>query len=530
MGIISGIIQFILIEPMRESRKFTEGFESLPENSGSSSVVPQGHYLLSHKGTTLFEVARSGVPYAEEDPAVLLETVKTLLAEGTNNSAGFNGVDQEWREFREKSEITYPVYVDPVRQYLSEIGDTPLLTHEQEISLGRRIQAGIAAASILEKDDLSKELHDEYEALAADGLAAREHMIRANLRLVVSVAKKYSKGIENRLDRIQDGNIGLMRAVERYDPEKGFRFSTYATWWIRQAVTRANVETGRTIRLPVHMHDGLKKAWDLSREFVQENGREPGQSELLRLLMEGGLTASKAESILLVLQQQMAYNPASLDKSIGDESITLGDIIPSNDREVADQALDMVYGLGFKNDAQEILTPKEYDILVMRLGLDGSAPMTLEAVGEKYGVSRERIRQIEFKARVKLRKKLGNKYQVGDNGESNVSRRKPEKQKLPTNGVVYKEHNPVPDVAIRSTLYERAAALLSDQALTVSPKEMAMLRIIAGADRDSFRQVCKEIADGFDIPAESVVSQLLDIVIRAEDAGEQRMVVKLLNC
>jgi RNA polymerase primary sigma factor len=293
---------------------------------------------------------------------------------------------------------------DPVRMYLKEIGKVPLLTAEQEVSLARRIEAGLEAAERIAR------LEDEYgsckdippqtlfneERVVADGLAAKSLLIEANLRLVVSIAKRYRNRGLAFLDLIQEGNLGLMRAVEKFDYTKGFKFSTYATWWIRQAITRAIADQARTIRIPVHMVETINKVVRVQRQALQELGREPTIEELgLRV----DLPPARVREILRINQDTV-----SLEQPIGDEEdFSLSDVIEDQGAVVpADAAARALLNEAVKQALSE-LSEREQKVVRLRFGLDDGQMRTLEEVGKEFGVTRERIRQIESKTLAKLR-------------------------------------------------------------------------------------------------------------------------------
>jgi RNA polymerase primary sigma factor len=296
-----------------------------------------------------------------------------------------------------------PFGADPVRMYLKEIGKVRLLTAEQEVALARRIEAGLAAAErIVALEDRHggcarippDELHRE-EALVAAGLAAKKQLINANLRLVVSIAKRYRNRGMAFLDLIQEGNLGLMRAVEKFDYTKGFKFSTYATWWIRQAITRAIADQARTIRIPVHMVETINKVSRLQRQLLQELGREPTVEEIsLRAEMSPG----RVREILRISQDTV-----SLEQPMGDEDFSLGDVIEDHSAEVpADYAARALLSEAVDQALGE-LSDREQRVVRLRFGLDDGQVRTLEEVGKAFGVTRERIRQIESKVLAKLR-------------------------------------------------------------------------------------------------------------------------------
>jgi RNA polymerase primary sigma factor len=286
---------------------------------------------------------------------------------------------------------------DSISLYLKEIGRIPLLTAEQEVSLAKRMEAGRNAKRHLGNSrNLSFEERKSLSAVVRDGQAAHEHLIKANSRLVVSVAKKYvGRGVPF-LDLIQEGNIGLIRAVKKFDYRRGYKFSTYATWWIRQAVTRAIADQGRTIRVPVHMYEQINRLARVSRQLVQELGRDPTVEEIAEEL---GVSPKKVERTIKVSQR-----PLSLEMPVGEEDDSfLGDFIEDSDApSPTDQASQQL----LRDQIEDIfvsLTPREVRILQLRFGLVDGYSYTLEEVGRKFGVTRERIRQIEAQALGRLR-------------------------------------------------------------------------------------------------------------------------------
>jgi RNA polymerase primary sigma factor len=294
---------------------------------------------------------------------------------------------------------------DPVRMYLKEIGKFPLITGEEEVRLAQRIEAGLEAqtslAELIEKfGDKASIPADErrpLERAVADGLVAKGQLTNANLRLVVSIAKRYRKGVMQFLDLIQEGNIGLMRAVDKFDWTKGFKFSTYATWWIRQSITRAIADQGRTIRIPVHMVETINKVLRVQRQMLQELGREPTIEELSIKLED--MSPEKVRDILKINQDTV-----SLEQPVGDEDdFSLSDTISDDSAEVpADYATRMMLTAAV-TEALDQLSDRERDIIKLRFGLDGGEMRTLEEVGKEFGVTRERVRQIESKTLAKLR-------------------------------------------------------------------------------------------------------------------------------
>ena len=286
---------------------------------------------------------------------------------------------------------------DPVRMYLQEIGRVNLLTAAEEVALAQRIEAGLAAAECLEElEDSAAEQRVALRRTIRDGKDAERSLTRANLRLVVSIAKRYVGRGMLLLDLVQEGNLGLMRAVEKFDWTKGFKFSTYATWWIRQAITRAIADQARTIRIPVHMVESINKVHRMQREMIQKLEREPTVDELAD---EVDMTADRVREILRISQ-----DPLSLDSPMGEEDDSnLADFIQDTQAEApADVAARHMLGTAVL-EALDDLNDREKEVVRLRFGLGDGQPRTLEEVGKEFGVTRERIRQIEAKTLAKLR-------------------------------------------------------------------------------------------------------------------------------
>jgi RNA polymerase primary sigma factor len=290
-----------------------------------------------------------------------------------------------------------PAMGDSVHTYLKSIGRTSLLTAEQEVDLAKRIEAGLFAEHKLDTDlDLSPELRHELELVAEDGRRAKAHMLEANLRLVVSVAKKYSDRGLSLLDVVQEGNLGLIRAVEKFDYTKGYKFSTYAMWWIRQAIQRGFADSARTIRLPVHVLEMLSKLSRVERDMHQRLGREPTPEELA---VELDRTPDQIEELLRTSRQ-----PISLDSTIGEDGETsIGDLIEDVDAPEASELVDRQLMAEQLRSALDALTPREATIMAMRFGLYDGNPHTLDEIGRALGLTRERIRQLEKQSLSKLR-------------------------------------------------------------------------------------------------------------------------------
>ncbi|MFN8037270.1 MAG: RNA polymerase sigma factor RpoD [Acidimicrobiia bacterium] len=286
---------------------------------------------------------------------------------------------------------------DPVRMYLKEIGKVPLLSAEQEVTLAKRIEAGLhATAHIEERAMLSEGERASLEAVAADGALAKKQLVEANLRLVVSIAKRYVGRGMALLDLIQEGNLGLIRAVEKFDYTKGFKFSTYATWWIRQAITRAIADQARTIRIPVHMVETMNKVLRIQRQMLQELGREPTVDEVAAKVE---LTPDRVREI-----QRIAQEPVSLETPVGEEDdSSLGDFVEDPQAIAPATAAARALLTEAIEEALDELNDRERAVVRLRFGLDDGQVRTLEEVGKEFGVTRERIRQIESKTLAKLR-------------------------------------------------------------------------------------------------------------------------------
>ena len=290
-----------------------------------------------------------------------------------------------------------PAMGDSVHTYLKSIGRTSLLTAEQEVDLAKRIEAGLFAEHKLETaTGLDEAFRRDLELVAEDGRRAKAHMLEANLRLVVSVAKKYSDRGLSLLDVVQEGNLGLIRAVEKFDYTKGYKFSTYAMWWIRQAIQRGFADSARTIRLPVHVLEMLSKLSRVERDMHQRLGREPTPEELA---VELDRTPDQIEELLRTSRQ-----PISLDSTIGEDGETsIGDLIEDVDAPEASELVDRQLMAEQLRSALDALTPREATIMAMRFGLYDGNPHTLDEIGRALGLTRERIRQLEKQSLSKLR-------------------------------------------------------------------------------------------------------------------------------
>ena len=341
-------------------------------------------------------------PDAIED--VPVEAVVAVEGEEEDEEGGeFTWDDEEeseaLRQARKDAEMT--ASADSVRAYLKQIGKVALLNAEEEVDLAKRIEAGLYAAERLRQaeetaEKLATQARRDLRWIVRDGERAKNHLLEANLRLVVSLAKRYTGRGMAFLDLIQEGNLGLIRAVEKFDYTKGYKFSTYATWWIRQAITRAMADQARTIRIPVHMVEVINKLGRIQRELLQDLGREPTPEELAK---EMDITPDKVLEI-----QQYAREPISLDQTIGDEGDSqLGDFIEDSEAVVAVDAVSFTLLQDQLQSVLQTLSEREAGVVKLRFGLTDGQPRTLDEIGQVYGVTRERIRQIESKTMSKLR-------------------------------------------------------------------------------------------------------------------------------
>ncbi len=384
--------------------------------NGVQEEISAEEYLLAkaaEQGYITYNDILDAFPQAEENLDELEDILAMLMEAGVEVESSLHvvglpeGKEEEGLVSDEELDLELlaaddEAYLDTIAMddtiglYLKEVGKVPLLTAEEETELARRMEAGIAARKRLEQNGLQPHEIEELRQKVQDGSQAREHLIRANSRLVISVAKKYiGRGVPF-LDLIQEGNIGLIRAANKFNYKLGHKFSTYATWWIRQAVTRAIADQSRTIRVPVHMGDQINKLLRVSHRLTQELGREPTSEELANAL---DIPTRKAEEMLKV-----ARHPLSLEMPTDDEGESeLGDFVEDEgviapDEEVSSQMLREVL-----QEILQELPPREVRILQLRYGLVDGETYTLEEVGKKLGVTRERVRQIEAQALSRLR-------------------------------------------------------------------------------------------------------------------------------
>jgi RNA polymerase primary sigma factor len=381
--------------------------KAAPAKGAAAKAAPAKKSAAKATKATAKTTAGPGAETADE--AVEVETtdgaVEGATAEGADSeeSSEFTWDDEEeseaLRQARKDAEMT--ASADSVRAYLKQIGKVALLNAEEEVDLAKRIEAGLYGAERLRQaeeagEKLALQMRRDLRWIVRDGERAKNHLLEANLRLVVSLAKRYTGRGMAFLDLIQEGNLGLIRAVEKFDYTKGYKFSTYATWWIRQAITRAMADQARTIRIPVHMVEVINKLGRIQRELLQDLGREPTPEELAK---EMDITPDKVLEI-----QQYAREPISLDQTIGDEGDSqLGDFIEDSEAVVAVDAVSFTLLQDQLQSVLQTLSEREAGVVKLRFGLTDGQPRTLDEIGQVYGVTRERIRQIESKTMSKLR-------------------------------------------------------------------------------------------------------------------------------
>ncbi len=311
---------------------------------------------------------------------------------------GFVVSDADDTDEPEQQVMVAGATADPVKDYLKQIGKVALLNAEQEVQLAKRIEAGLFAdeSLVAQRDSLATADVDDYEWITEDGRRAKNHLLEANLRLVVSLAKRYTGRGMLFLDLIQEGNLGLIRAVEKFDYTKGYKFSTYATWWIKQAITRAMADQARTIRIPVHMVEVINKLARVQRQMLQDLGREPTPEELAKEL---DMTPEKVVEV-----QKYGREPISLHTPLGEDGDSeFGDLIEDSEAVVPAEAVNFTLLQEQLHDVLDTLSEREAGVVSMRFGLTDGQPKTLDEIGKVYGVTRERIRQIESKTMSKLR-------------------------------------------------------------------------------------------------------------------------------
>ncbi len=351
--------------------------EAFPETEGAFDQLEELIALLQEAGVDVYEDRAEA---EEERTARALRFDEEEDEEGEEEDFDLSAISSD----------------DTVGLYLKEMARVPLLTNEEEVCLAKLIERGHAAQQRLLKESPEGEARAELERIVEEGRAARDHLIKANTRLVVSIAKKYmGRGVPF-LDLIQEGNLGLMKAVEKFDYRRGYRFSTYATWWIRQTITRAIADQGRTIRVPVHMSDRIRRLYKAARQLEQENGRKPTPEEIAEEL---DLEPRKVQWMLKV-----SWQPLSLERPVGEEEDSeLGSFIEDESTPTPTQTAHQNLLREKVEEVLATLTPREARILRLRFGLTNGRSYTLEEVGQKFGLTRERIRQIEGRALRRLR-------------------------------------------------------------------------------------------------------------------------------
>ncbi|MEL4357492.1 RNA polymerase sigma factor [Luteococcus sp. H154] len=334
------------------------------------------------------------VDEADFKPEETAKEEKELVEE----SQGFVVSDADDTDEPEQQVMVAGATADPVKDYLKQIGKVALLNAEMEVELAKRIEAGLFAEEQLNDDSIKVKAADveDFEWIAEDGKRAKNHLLEANLRLVVSLAKRYTGRGMLFLDLIQEGNLGLIRAVEKFDYTKGYKFSTYATWWIKQAITRAMADQARTIRIPVHMVEVINKLARVQRQMLQDLGREPTPEELAKEL---DMTPEKVVEV-----QKYGREPISLHTPLGEDGDSeFGDLIEDSEAIVPADAVNFTLLQEQLHDVLDTLSEREAGVVSMRFGLTDGQPKTLDEIGKVYGVTRERIRQIESKTMSKLR-------------------------------------------------------------------------------------------------------------------------------
>jgi len=335
---------------------------------------------------TLDDVDESGF-----EPAEVAKVENELVED-----EGFSLSDADDADEPEQQVMAAGATADPVKDYLKQIGKVALLNAEQEVQLAKRIEAGLFADERLAEGETKPALVEDLEWIAGDGRRAKNHLLEANLRLVVSLAKRYTGRGMLFLDLIQEGNLGLIRAVEKFDYTKGYKFSTYATWWIKQAITRAMADQARTIRIPVHMVEVINKLARVQRQMLQDLGREPTPEELAAEL---DMTPEKVVEV-----QKYGREPISLHTPLGEDGDSeFGDLIEDSEAVVPAEAVNFTLLQEQLHDVLDTLSEREAGVVSMRFGLTDGQPKTLDEIGKVYGVTRERIRQIESKTMSKLR-------------------------------------------------------------------------------------------------------------------------------
>jgi RNA polymerase primary sigma factor len=375
--------------------------KSAPTSSATKTAATKSTAKSTAKTAAKKAVAqKSSAEVAETDSEDEEPTEASVKAEGEADeeptSRGFVVSDAE-DDSPVQQVVSAGATADPVKDYLKQIGKVALLNAEQEVDLALRIEAGLYAEHKMKEDPIKDaRLRRDMELVIADGRRAKNHLLEANLRLVVSLAKRYTGRGMLFLDLIQEGNLGLIRAVEKFDYTKGFKFSTYATWWIRQAITRAMADQARTIRIPVHMVEVINKLARVQRQMLQDLGREPTPEELAKEL---DMTPEKVVEV-----QKYGREPISLHTPLGEDGDSeFGDLIEDSEAVVPADAVSFTLLQEQLHSVLDTLAEREAGVVAMRYGLTDGQPKTLDEIGKVYGVTRERIRQIESKTMSKLR-------------------------------------------------------------------------------------------------------------------------------
>ena len=389
-----------------EARKAAEEAAKNPPKPVAAGVVEKAvdgdveleEIELEDLDTLIEEVKEIIAEEAEEGDQEKAEIrVVNVAEESQNEENAFTIKDSEEDDAPAQTVLTAGATADPVKDYLKLIGRVPLLNAEMEVELSLQVEAGLFAEEKIAHDKkIDKKLKREYEQLIIQGRRAKNHLLEANLRLVVSLAKRYTGRGMLFLDLIQEGNLGLIRAVEKFDYTKGYKFSTYATWWIRQAITRAMADQARTIRIPVHMVEVINKLARVQRQMLQDLGREPTPEELAKEL---DMTPEKVVEV-----QKYGREPISLHTPLGEEGDSeFGDLIEDSEAIVPADAVSFTLLQEQLHSVLDTLSEREAGVVAMRFGLTDGQPKTLDEIGKVYGVTRERIRQIESKTMSKLR-------------------------------------------------------------------------------------------------------------------------------
>jgi RNA polymerase primary sigma factor len=395
-------------KPARRTASRTKTAATAPKTAGKGTKAKGGDEVADD------EIELDDVELEPDDAAVVAEETapavkgdKARTGKGDDEDTGFVVSDTDDEDQPAQQVVTAGATADPVKDYLKQIGKVALLNAEQEVELAKRIEAGLFAEERLSKEfgedwDKSKapaderRLYRDLQWIAHDGKRAKNHLLEANLRLVVSLAKRYTGRGMLFLDLIQEGNLGLIRAVEKFDYTKGYKFSTYATWWIRQAITRAMADQARTIRIPVHMVEVINKLARVQRQMLQDLGREPTPEELAKEL---DMTPEKVVEV-----QKYGREPISLSTPLGEDGDSeFGDLIEDSEAVVPADAVSFTLLQEQLHQVLDTLSEREAGVVSMRFGLQDGQPKTLDEIGKVYGVTRERIRQIESKTMSKLR-------------------------------------------------------------------------------------------------------------------------------